>query len=495
MDSYKLRAAREYEIEKEKMISEEDRPSFHLSARVGWMNDPNGFSYYDGKYHMFYQYHPYDSHWGPMHWGHAVSEDLIHWEYLPVALAPDEWYDNEGIFSGGATTLDDGSHLLMYTGVTKELQKNGEYKVFQRQCIAVGNGKEYQKYKDNPVITEDILPEGMDISDFRDPHLFKVKDGYRVMLAANKPGHGGVMLVYRSKDGFKWEFDKVFAENEYRLGLMWECPDFFESNGEYVLLGSAQDMLPKGMEYSNGMGTFYMTGSFDTETETFTEHSNHAVDYGMDFYAPQTLVTKDGRRVMMAWMQNWDTCNMRTKSIPWFGQMTFPREIWMEDGTLMQRPIREIEQYRTNKVSYEDVYVKNEEIMLEGIEGRVIDLEVEISAVDKSKIFQKFAVHFAENDQFYTAVSFRPHESTLRINRKHSGSRRAIIHQRRTYVSHDYGKLKLRILLDKYSAEIFINDGERTMTATFYTDLDAKSISFFVLGEARFSVTKYDLKP
>ena len=114
-----LRDARRYEEAQERLIPAQDRPAFHLSARVGWMNDPNGFSFHDGQYHMFYQYHPYDSHWGPMHWGHAVSEDLLRWRYLPAAMAPDMPYDREGCFSGSAITLKDGRQLLMYTGVSK----------------------------------------------------------------------------------------------------------------------------------------------------------------------------------------------------------------------------------------------------------------------------------------------------------------------------------------------------------------------------------------
>ena len=126
MTSQTLREARKYEESSEKIIRKEDRPAFHLSARTGWMNDPNGFSYYNGKYHMFYQYHPYDANWGPMHWGHAVSDDLLHWEYLPAALAPDERYDKNGCFSGSAIELPDGKQLLMYTGVCKERQSDGE---------------------------------------------------------------------------------------------------------------------------------------------------------------------------------------------------------------------------------------------------------------------------------------------------------------------------------------------------------------------------------
>ncbi len=119
MISQTLREARKFEEASEKLIKKEDRPAFHLSVRTGWLNDPNGFCWYQGKYHLFYQYHPYSSQWGPMHWGHAVSSDLLHWEYLPAALAPDEFYDRDGCFSGSAIELPDGRHLLMYTGVSK----------------------------------------------------------------------------------------------------------------------------------------------------------------------------------------------------------------------------------------------------------------------------------------------------------------------------------------------------------------------------------------
>ena len=119
MTSQTLREARKYEEASEKMIQKEERPDFHLSVRTGWMNDPNGFSYYKGRYHMFYQYYPYETKWGPMHWGHAVSSDLLHWDYLPAALAPDEAYDRDGCFSGSAVELPDGRQLLMYTGVVR----------------------------------------------------------------------------------------------------------------------------------------------------------------------------------------------------------------------------------------------------------------------------------------------------------------------------------------------------------------------------------------
>ena len=136
--SQTLRDARRYEEITERKMEAEEKPGFHLAARVGWMNDPNGFSFYQGKYHLFYQYHPFNSHWGPMHWGHAVSDDLLHWEYLPAALAPDTVYDEAGCFSGSAVELADGRQLLMYTGVHKEVQEDGGVREVQAQCIAIG---------------------------------------------------------------------------------------------------------------------------------------------------------------------------------------------------------------------------------------------------------------------------------------------------------------------------------------------------------------------
>ena len=489
--SQTLRDARAYEEEKELFIKPEDRPGFHLGARVGWMNDPNGFSFYQGQYHMFYQYYPYDSHWGPMHWGHAVSRDLLHWEYLPAVLAPDMPYDHAGCFSGSAIELPDGRHLLLYTGVSREVTESGELRDVQTQNLAIGDGVNYKKYAHNPVITAADLPEGGSREHFRDPKIWREPDGTYRAIAANYAGEGGgQMLIFRSDDGFAWRFDSVLSKNDGRIGRMWECPDLFHLDGVDVLLASSQDMLPKGFEYHNGNGTFYFLGHIDPATGAFVEESDHAADYGIDFYAPQTILTPDGRRVMIGWMQNWDTCNLHTKSTPWFGQMSLPRELHVKDGILYQTPVRELEALRRNKVEYDNVTVDNDEITLDGVSGRMVDMEIELEAGD----FTRFAVWFAKNDLYHTGFSFRPHESVLKVDRKFSGSRRAIIHQRRAKVRHENGKLKLRLILDRYSAEVFVNDGEKVMSATLYTDLDADGIAFFADGKATFRVTKYDLE-
>ncbi|MDO4523231.1 MAG: glycoside hydrolase family 32 protein [Eubacteriales bacterium] len=493
MSSQTLRDARTYEETESRKIQEGQRPAFHLSPYIGWMNDPNGFSYYNGKYHMFYQYYPYDCVWGPMHWGHAVSEDLLHWEHYPAALAPDAPYDRDGCFSGSAIELPDGRHLLMYTGVMKRTQPDGEVLDIQTQCLAVGDGTDYQKYGQNPVLDASDLPEGASEFDFRDPKIWRKSDGtYRCVVGSRPEDGSGQILLYSSEDGFHWKFQKVLIANGDRYGKMWECPDFFELDGKGVLLTSPQDMLPEGLEYHNGNGTLCVIGEYDAETDSFTEQKHQAIDYGIDFYAPQTVVMPDGRRVMIGWMQNWDTCSMRMPNQPWFGQMSLPRELSVKNGRLFQKPLRELEEMRTGKVEYKNVPV-SDLIQLNGVEGRRIDMELTIAPADAERSYRKFAVRFAQNEQYHTALSFRPEESVLKIDRKFSGSRRAIIHQRRSFVNTRDGILKLRIILDRFSAEVFVNDGEQVLTATLFTPQEAKGISFFADGDVVMNVTKYDL--
>ena len=494
MTSQTLWEARKYEEAFGKTIPAKERPGFHLSPRTGWMNDPNGFCWYKGQYHLFYQYYPYDSHWGPMHWGHAESADLLHWEYLPAALAPDEIYDRDGCFSGSALTLPDGRHLLMYTGVVRERQANGGCNDIQTQCLAVGDGVDYVKYDKNPVLDTKDLPAGCSRYDFRDPKLWQEEDGTYRCIVGNRPADGsGQILLFSSQDGFQWQYRKVLAANNNRIGKMWECPDFFRLDGKWILLTSPQDMVPSGFEYHNGNGTLCLIGDYDRETEDFREESDQSVDYGIDFYAPQTVLTPDGRRVMIGWMQNWDTCNHRRKhDEAWFGQMSLPRELSVRNGRLYQTPVRELEAMRQNKVTYENVTVSGT-VRLDGIKGRRIDMEVIIRPEEGCDLYRKFAIRFAQNDLYHTSFSFRPEESVLKIDRKFSGSRRAIIHQRRSRVRQKEGMLKLIIILDRFCVLALINDGEQVMSAVLYTVQSADGISFIADGTVHLDVVKYDL--
>ena len=494
MISQILRDARRYEAIAEQAIPASSRPSFHLSARAGWMNDPNGFSCYKGRYHLFYQYYPYDTKWGVMHWGHAVSDDLLHWEYLPAALAPDSLPDRDGCFSGSAVELPDGRQLLLYTGVVNQRGIPGDPEdCVQTQCAAIGDGVDYEKYAGNPLLTAADLPEGSSVHDFRDPKAWREPDGsYRCVVGSRAADGSGQILYYSSPDALHWTFESVLDANRDRFGSMWECPDFFELDGKAVLLVSPQDMLPEGFEYHNGNGTVCLIGRLDRASGKFIEESDHAIDYGIDFYAPQTILTPDGRRVMIGWMQNWDTLAVAVRKPLWFGQMTLPRELSVKDGRLWQRPIRELEAYRRNYVSHWDVRFTGEKV-LKGVSGRRVDVTVTLRPGDPEHIYKKFAVWFGKDDRYHTALSFRPYESVLKIDRKFSGSRRAVIHQRRCKVPDRGGELTFRMILDRCSVEIFVNGGEQTLTAIMFTDQTADGFRFFADGPVVMDVEKYDL--
>jgi beta-fructofuranosidase len=338
------------------------------------------------------------------------------------------------------------------------------------------------------------LPEGLSPYDFRDPKIWRRADGgYRCVVGARRMDKRGVLLLFDSEDGFHWQYKSILAENDGRFGLMWECPDFFALDGKDVLFVSPQDMLPEGFEYHNGNGTVCQIGTFDEKSGRFTPEYHQAIDYGIDFYAPQTLLTPDGRRVMIGWMQNWDTCkNTGYEDRQWFGQMTLPRELAVRDGRLYQQPIRELALYRSQMVEYRNVPV-SDCITLPGVEGRCVELDLRIRPENAGTPYHKFTMRFAQDDQYHSILSYRPHESLLKIDRKFSGSRRAYIHQRRCQVTSNNGEIHLHVILDRFSIEAFVNDGEQVMTATILTDPSAQRISFEADGRAVMDITKYSL--
>ena len=243
---------------------------------------------------------------------------------------------NSAGFSGSAIELEDGRQLLMYTSVNQEKLEDGTVRDIQTQAVAVGDGKDYEKYDKNPVLTAKDLPKGASKVDFRDPKIWKGNDGNFYCVIGSRPADGsGQILLYRSKNGFEWEFVSILAKNQNRYGKMWECPDFFELDGKYVLLTSPQDMLPEGLEFHNGNGTLCIIGELDPETHTLKEQFCQGVDYGIDYYAMQTLLAPDGRRIMIAWMQNWDTLAYRCNDSGWFAQMSLPRELSVKNRKIV----------------------------------------------------------------------------------------------------------------------------------------------------------------
>jgi beta-fructofuranosidase len=399
MEVKSLDRAREYEKENGEKIPRSERPVFHFTPYVGWMNDPNGFSFYRGKYHLFYQYNPYDTKWDSMHWGHAVSDDLIRWDYLPAALAPEDACDHHGCFSGTAMELEDGRHFIMYTGV----KSSEEGKDHQTQCIAVGDGLNYVKYENNPVISAGDLPEGLSPYDFRDPKVFRDDDGKFYCIAAGKNEKGlGQLLLYGSSSGFDWHYENTFLENDGEFGSIWECPDFFLIDETAVVLTSPIGMEEKGYEYHSGNGTLCQIGIYDRSSKRFIRKSAQVIDHGADFYAPQTLKAPDGRRIMIGWMQSWATCNTeKIPGCPWFGQMSIARELTIKEDRLIQNPVREIELFRKDKTEYKNVIIEKKK-SLEGIRGRSLDMTVSIRPFDNENIYDRFTIYFAGSDKHFS---------------------------------------------------------------------------------------------
>ena len=491
MISETLQKAREFEQQYVPRVPAEDRPAFHVTGGIGWINDPNGFSRYKGEYHLFFQYHPYSTLWGPMHWGHVKTKDFIRWERLPVALAPDTGADPHGCFSGSAIELPDGRQLLMYTGVNRVRQEDGALLEYQSQCVAIGDGTDYEKIPENPVISGKDVPEGGSDLDFRDPKIWLEGGTYYAVMGNRWDDGSGAILLYRSEDAIHWEFLSVLDVSKNEYGRMWECPDFFPLDGRQVLLVSPQEMRPIGLEFHAGYGTVCLLGSYDKESYRFTREQVQAIDYGIDFYAPQTLETDDGRRVMIAWMQNWTTSTSQPKGVYCFGEMTLPRELHVRDGRLIQNPVRELEQYRKNPVICRNVAVQEEEISLPGIRGRFLDLTVTIRPGAGG--YGRFAIKLAMDEERFTTVRYRPGTGTVRVDRSHCGFPHDIVHVREFYVRPRNGELKIRAILDRYSAELFFNDGEQAATFILYTDAEADGISFVAEGAVEMDVEKYDI--
>lgn len=486
-----LQKARDFEARYAPHIPNSERPAFHVTPTIGWMNDPNGFSVYRGEYHLFYQYHPYSNEWGPMHWGHVKSRDFIRWERLPAALAPDRPYDAAGCFSGGAVELPDGRQLLMYTGVQRGRDPDGFLRDLQTQCIAVGNGIDFEKPDVNPVIDGSSLPEGCGCVDFRDPKIWREPDGvYHAVIGDRVADGSGAILLFRSADGISWRYERTLDACANQYGKMWECPDFFALDGKQVLLTSPQEMVPVGLEFHAGNGTLCLIGDYDADGAGFVRQSAQAVDYGLDFYAMQTLLTPDGRRVMIAWMQNWSTVGAKPEHCRWFGQMTVPRELSVREGRLCQLPVRELERYRGACVRHTNIPVTYE-VNLPGVCGRVLDMTVTVRPM--GGIYKWFRMRVAKDGGHETVLRYRPEQGMLKIDRTRSGLRHDIVHTRSFFVRPRGGEIKLRVILDRFSLEVFVNDGEQAASAVIYTRQEADAVTFEADGQALIDVEKYDL--
>ena len=315
------------------------RPRYHFAPPFGWMNDPNGLCQFNGVYHLFYQYHPFGVEWDNMHWGHATSTDLIHWEHKPIALRPDHDYDRDGVFSGSAFVRDDVLHLY-YTGNTW-LDERQEA-LHQVQCLATSaDGMTFEKVAQNPLISE--IPQHGN-AHIRDPKVWEA-DGRFYMVLGTRDVTDGKVVLYDSDDAIHWSERGVIAGETGRHGWMWECPDLFPLDGQDVLLLSPQGMEPDGDRYHNLHQCGYFVGTLDLELPSFTHGSFTELDYGHDFYAAQTFLDERGRRILIGWNAMWER-KWPEQAEGWTNQMTIPRELSLDEGHLYMRPIKEMESLR-----------------------------------------------------------------------------------------------------------------------------------------------------
>jgi len=299
-----------------------NRLNYHFEPKKGWINDPNGLVFFKGRYHAFFQYYPYDIKWGQMHWGHTVSDDLIHWEELPIALYPDKPYDNSengGCWSGSAIVKDDTLYLF-YTSVSE--------KFGQTQSVAIStDGLHFEKYGNNPVIKH--FPDDGS-HDFRDPKVTKIGDKYYMVCGSGKDGVGKI-LFFMSENLFDWNYEGVLFEGE-EYGRVLECPDFFPFNGKYMLMFSQMSKQTHT--------AMFVYGDFDGKK--FTPVSYHTPEIGPHFYAPQTFSDDKGRRILISWMNSWEKSLAAAVTEDYTGAFTIPREMKMTDGKLYIYPVNEV---------------------------------------------------------------------------------------------------------------------------------------------------------
>ena len=432
------------------------RQRYHFVGPCGWINDPNGLIYFQGKYHFFYQFNPYGAFWDSMHWGHAVSDDLIRWEHLPPALAPSEPYDDHpkgGCFSGSAIEHQ-GKLYLLYTGCTE----NGHGPV-QTQCLAVSeDGLHFEKVPENPVIT---APPGFDHANFRDPKVWR-QDGVFYAVCGCSRDNRGQALMFRSDDLYRWHFVGVLAESRGELGSMWECPDLFSLGDRFVLTFSPM--------HAGDRKAVYLIGDLDCRRGTFHHHSSGELDWGFDFYAAQSFADASGRRVSVAWANEW-------QFMPWFrnwgptfrdgwcGFFTIPREMRLTQGpSLSLLPIDELKRFRYGEASREDWIVETQE-HLAPADPVAFDLEASLDLTRTDAQQVSFLLRGGEGRM--TKVIFDLANAQLMIDRSNvdgwsEGMARCPLPLA------DHKALPIRILSDTCSLEVFALDGRVCCSANIY---------------------------
>lgn len=456
--------------------SELYRPQYHFSPLANWMNDPNGLVYFDGEYHLFYQYHPGSAVWGAMHWGHAISRDLIHWQHLPIALYPDE---HGMIFSGSAVV--DWNNAAGFGGkaLVAIFTCNKDHIESQNLAYSIDRGRSWKKYDGNPVI-----PHPQHLRDFRDPKVFWREDHWVMSLAA-----GDKILFYVSSDLKNWEQSGSFGGGYGSTAGVWETPDLFElpvaneSETRWVLTVGVGDGSPAG-----GSGTQYFIGRFDGRTFISENLSDTIlwVDYGADYYAPQSWSDEpDARRIMLGWMNNWQYANV-VPTPSWRGTFSIPRQLALIKTTngirLVQQPVTELEILRGERHHWDDEIIYPHTNLLAGIHGDKFEIIAEFRIMSP---IDRFGLRVRVGDGLSTTIGYKVKEQELFADRTISGLRDfnlafACIHLAPLVAQN--GVIQLHIFIDRCSMEVFANQGLVTFTELIFPHPDCLGLELFAAG-------------
>jgi beta-fructofuranosidase len=342
-----LRSARAQSPSVSAIASDPLRPACHFLAPHNWMNDPNGPIFWKGNYHLFYQLNPHAAVWGDMHWGHAISTNMIHWRHLPIALAPTPGGpDSEGCFSGSAIVFN-GLPTVLYTGVQNAPRdqatiRDGNDKLRETQLLATADDDLLLRWtkRAQPVLA--APPPDTQVTGFRDPCPWQESDGWYLAIGSGERGRGGCILLYHSRDLRHWDYlhpmcwgkpNGLVAANPCDSGEMWECPDFFVLDGHHCLLYSTENKV------------FWTTGDYDPHTHLYTPRRTGIVDHGA-FYAPKSFLAADGRRIQWGWIQE-TRPQAEYSAAGWAGCISFPRVLGVNaQGELTTRVAREAKSLR-----------------------------------------------------------------------------------------------------------------------------------------------------
>lgn len=431
-------------------------PTFHIAAPAGWINDPNGVSYFKGRYHVYFQHHPYSTDWGPMHWGHVSSSDMVTWKREPIAFAPSIEADRDGVFSGSALPSPDGETLYVYyTGHRWANGVNEDEGNDQVQCMATSSdGVSFDK--------RGVIVRGpSELPHFRDPKVWRMGDTWYMVFGACSAQNRGQVWLYTSRDMEEWEFDSILFEDPDPNAYMLECPDFFPLGDKWVLTYCPMGPLPAGYANRNGHNAGYVVGTW-APGQPFVQTKEYTLeDWGHNFYAPQSFEAPDGRRIQYGWMGSFVQPLASQAADGWSGQLTVPRELTLTDsGQLNAFPIAEIEQLRQDTRELGNLKLGHNESLTLSEDACAVEIECELDLAATTADRVGFEVHKTADGHhtyvYYDALAGRVGIDSRLSYTGEKGYRAATVNG---------DKLRLRIFVDRGSVEVFANGGDTALTS------------------------------